>query len=224
MFRPVVTFCLLSLLLCSVGCRMCGTPYDCHVSGYVDRFDDYRGFNPMYRAGSVFSGDGGMVIGNACYAGTTGDLYNNAGNYGFTTPVTTERPRPGTFGTYPDPKQTPIGRPEQDPLGNGSILSPPGTINGVQNPDEILRPRGTESNLEQITPPPRQRVTPSPSDDPFIETMPLSPSDEVELPTTRIPTNIDADITLEELRRLDPSVQDVQIISIEDAAVDTLIR
>ena len=216
MFRHVVTFCLLSVFLCSSGCRMCGTPYDCRISGYVDRFDDYRGFNPMYRAGSVFSG-GDMVIGNVCYAGNRGDLYNNAGNYGFTVPATTVRPRPSTGDTNQIPGQHPIGTPDRAPLND--------LLEGVPTIEELInQPRGTAPNSESITPPPRQRVIPSPSEDPYIETFPLSPNDEMITPPSTVPSNMDADITLEELRRLDPSVQDVQIISIEDAAVDTIIR
>ena len=231
MFRHVIVFCLLSLLICSVGCQMCCPPHDYRISGYVDRFDDYRGYNPMYRAGSILSGEEGMVIGNACYVGSTGDVYHNAGNYGFTAPATIVRPHPSTLDTYPVPEPSLIGIPEQPPKDDETIVRPRQPIEGVPTIEDLLnRQRGTSSDAIPVIPPPKPRVVPPisapSSDDPSMEVIPLSESDEVELPTTIFPVikDVDSPITLEELRRLDPSVQDVQIISIEDAAVNSTTR
>jgi hypothetical protein len=78
-----------------------------------------------------------------------------------------------------------------------------------------------------IIPPTRPRVVPPASNDTPTETIPFSPSDETVVPSTAspmtkhtpVPTPPGLQITLEELRRLDPSVHDLQIISIEDASV-----
>jgi len=63
-------------------------------------------------------------------------------------------------------------------------------------------------------------------DDSTIESTPFSPSDAITPPPQPgvLPMKTDElPITLEELQRLDPTVRDVQIISIEDAA-DALFR
>jgi hypothetical protein len=84
-----------------------------------------------------------------------------------------------------------------------------------------------------IMPPGRPRVVPPASSEPSGDAIPFAPGDEAIIPPSTMPTNLDAlpttldtdtPITLEELRRLDPSIQDLQIISIEDAGVGTPIR
>ena len=266
MFRLAVAFGLLSLLLCSVGCRMCCTPHDYRLAAYIDRCEDYRGFSPTYRAGSVLGGDRystcSLVIGNACYAGSTGDiydndLYNNAGNYGTTLPVSPVPRGSATFESHPQPpfEPSPIGVPPQDPAGflphpppqldqnligvppqepaNRIPPAPRRRDGNVPSVEQLLQqPRGTMPDALPITPPTKPRVVPPASNDTLIETVPFSPSDETSVPPsaspmtkhTSEPTPPGLQITLEELRRLDPSVHDLQIISIEDASVATPVR
>jgi len=236
MSRFVVTFCLLSLIFCSVGCRICPTPYDCRISAYIDRSDDYRGFDPMYRAGSIFCGCNGthQVVKGAFHETKFVDYYSNAGNYGMTTPIVTPRQTPGTntFETRPNTESPLIGIPRENPEYIGFPMPFP---NGVPSVRDLLdRNRETlQLPVVPITPPGRPRTAPSYDDMPG-NTIPFSPSDAV--PNNVMPNNIapddeaitppstfppmimetDPPITLEELRRLDPTIQEVQIISIED--------
>ena len=223
MSRFVLSLCLLSLILGSVGCRMCCTPHDYRLSTYIDRCDDYRGFNPLYRAGSILGGYGTnpMVMGDAVYVGNIGDYYNNAGNYGVTTPVSHVRQM------QMGPEQT-IGIPQTGPEGT---VEPPGyEINGNDIPSvDQLRERDPRRPLpypSPIMPPGIPRVAPPSLDDGAI---PFAPSDGDEplTPPRTVPSPImdsDPPITLDELRRLDPSIQDLQIISIEDAGFGAVVK
>ena len=246
MSRLAITFGLLSLFLCSVGCRVCNTPHDYRIAGYVNRCEDYRGFNPTYRAGSVLSGDchntSQMVIGNAYYVGSTSDIFNNAGNYGITTPVSFVGTSPGVSETPNLPRvdrqtidQGTIGVPQHDPTD--AILTEPrrnGGTDSVPSVEQLLRqPRGTMPDALPVTPPTRPRVIPPASDNTPIETIPFSPNDESAVPPgpnppRLIPANTHTapgmQISLEELRRLDPSIHDIEIISIEDAGIGTPVR
>jgi hypothetical protein len=102
------------------------------------------------------------------------------------------------------------------------------TDTSLPSVQELLdRPRGMTPNSTPLVPPVRHKVAPpSLRDTPSESTIPFSPSDGVVLPQDPFPTNTETDppITIEELRRLDPSVRDIQIISIEDAAVGTAVR
>ena len=248
MFRFVAIFSLLALVLCSVGCRICSTPYDYHISAYVERPDDYRGSHPMYRAGSIFGGWGSSHhVVNAHYEGEFIDYYSNAGNYGVTMPIMTLRhlPSTGTFETRPRTELTPIAIPQHSPEEEGFFTSPRirepirkpnGTVPTIE--DLINRQRGTMQLPTPIIPPARPRTTPSFEDMPInvipfspSDAVPLSPSntvpnDEIIIPPNRFPTMMETDppITLEELRRLDPTIQDVQIISIEDVTPGVFTR
>ena len=241
MSRLVLAFCLVPLFLGSVGCRICSTPCDHHISAYINRPDDYRGSHPMYRAGTLFGGGSHQMVRYANYeGGEYTDYYINAGNYGVTTPVTlrhtpstetgtgTPEPRPGT-----GPGQSPIGIPNTFPGGNNFTFPPIGEPGGgILRIEDLMDPqRGT---LPPPTPLQQPPMMPSPNQIPAAPTgndiMPFSPSDavpsgmfpgdELLTPPGRIPTTMETDppITLEELRRLDPTIQDVQILSIEDAA------
>jgi hypothetical protein len=229
MSRLAMSFCLLSLLLCSVGCRMCCTPHDYRISGYVDRYDDYRGFDPMYRAGSILgNGTCQTVIGDACYVGDTGDFYTNAGNYGVTTPVSAVHRSFNTFEPQPEMQSPPIGIPPQIP-GNGDMITIPRSDaphSRVPTVEDLLsRPRGMMPIQQPIIPPSRPKAV-QPTDDPSGEVIPFSPNDAPVVPPSSLPTILDTDspITLEELRRLDPSIRDMQIISIDDAAIESIIK
>jgi len=202
----------------------------------------------MYRAGSVFGGLGetNQVIRHAHYEGSFVDLYSNAGNYGVTTPISTVRHTSssgvGTLETRPSTDRSPIAIPQQNPEEEEGFYLPPSIREPTRTPgdrvptiDELLdRPRGTMPLPTPVTPPARPRTAPPSFDD--IPTMSFSPNDEAitppsTFPTIResgmpgtLPTLTDPPITLEELRRLDPTIQDVQIISIEDVAPGTVIR
>ena len=227
MSRITVSLCLFSLLLCSVGCQVCPFPcqyrsLDFRVAAFVDRHNDYRGSHPDYRAGSVFVG----VPGTHHLAG---DLFMNAGDFGTTSPVVMARrdDSRGMFGTGPDIIIAPP-RP-----GDIDIFTPGGNVPGIQqliDEQRNLPPGGTP-----IIPPAIPRIAPLPFDDTPSDTIPFSPSDAIpslpngtvpplpngglRLPQSPFPTLMDTEppITLEELQRLDPSVHDFQIISIEDA-------
>ena len=224
MFRSAFALCFVFLMLCSAGCRMCSTPHDYRISAYIDRCEDYRGFNPVYRAGSIFGGyDACPMIGNVRYVGMTGDVYNNAGNYGVTTSALTASHGYSTRLFDPQPgieRQQPIGIPETSPGLDPPPLPPGG--NGLSPPDYWNR--GTSPLPTPPAPPARPSTFPdgsipfSPSD---VLPKGTLPGDEVLSPPSTVPRTLETDeppITLEELRRLDPSIKDVQIISIEDAA------
>jgi hypothetical protein len=181
---------------------MCGSPCDYCVPGYLDREADYRGCDPAYRAGSVFYSSRNPYGDEIPFA--------NTGNFGTTVPIA------GTAG----PTKT-IGRPETSPdlldgfegLDNGE--TPP-------NIDEILKgTKGTPVNKWE-TPAPK---TPAPG---TIETMPFTtpeilpvppaPIPATQLPIPNPPLTGTPDITIEELRKLDPTVTDIKILNIEDTA------
>ena len=236
MLRLVVSSCFVSLILFAVGCRICTSPCDYRISAFIDRCDDYRGSNPMYRAGSISGGWCGthQVVRGAVYERDYGDYYSNAGNYGVTTPVSMvphTPPHTDTLDYQPDITHPNwISKPPQ--LHNEGGILPPvfNGLNGVPNIEELIdRQLNTIPFPTPITPPIRPRTPPSetmPSD-----VIPFSPSDaqpidgtpteEKITPPRTLPTIMETDgppITLEELRRLDPSIQDVQIISIEDVS------
>jgi len=228
MLRLSATFCLLSIFLCSVGCRTCSTPYDCRVPANTNRLDDYRGFNSLYRGGSIYTCEGCRScqtnIRNAYSTGYTGDYYTNAGNYGYTAPVTIQRRNLDGF-SAPRPRQ-----------GGGSVAIPlddPGAGYGVDSTwddgnmhtlEQLLQQQQRTPDAMPIDPPPRPR-NPVPTLDP--DTIPFTPSDGVVVPPNDpFPTDVEIEvpITLEELRRLDPSVQEFEIISIEDSGMESPVR
>ena len=252
MFRFGATFCFLSLILCSVGCRICAPPSDYQLSAYIERPYDYRGSHPQYRAGSIFGGWGGsyQMFGEADYAGEFVDYYSNAGNYGVTTPIMTLRHTPGTgtFETQPRIEHVPIAVPQRSPEEEGFFtaprvrdidMEPNSTVPPLK--DLINRQRGGLMQPSMpITPPARPRIAPLP-EEMQIDVIPFSPSDAVPdgtRPSSNVPNGepatlphtfptimeTDPPITLEELQRLDPTIRDVQIISVEDAVPGTVIR
>ena len=217
MTRPIAAFCLLPLLLFSAGCRVCNTPYDYCIPAYIDRPDDFRDCGPMYRAGSAVDG-GGVGIAQAAYYEEV-DIYNNAGNYGMTTPIASAiiPADPATTQRHRDLR---IAIPPQD-IDDWNWGTEPG--NRIPSVRELLdRPRRAAPMPMPIIPPGRSPYFDDKEDGETIH--PFTPSDGVvPLPNTFPATPIDSPITLEELRRLDPTVSDVQIISIEDAD-DSLFR
>jgi len=234
MFRIVLSCCLLILCFGSAGCRMCCTPHDNRIAGFIDRCGDYRGFNPDYRAGSVFGdnkcGTFSADIQDAhyrgsdhgSYHGSPGDVYSNAGNYGETTPVTNvPRSSDSIFPHTRSGGQT-IGIPDVSP---DKWL--PKTIHGdVPDIRSIFREPTDLPPMQIDTPTPERLRLAPPLPDAPIPFTPITPNDEIVIPPRTFPTiqETELPITLEELRRLDPSVHDIQIISIEDAAIETRRR
>jgi len=186
----------------------------------------------MYRGGSIYCCEGCKScqtgIRSAHSAGSTGDYYNNAGNYGFTSPVTLERRSLDNFnvpkvkrggGSIGIPQDDPGERYSDDPIWEGSK---------VPTLEQLLQQPRTPDvpGVMPTVPPPRPRVPAPNLDRSPIDTIPFSPSDEVVVPPDPFSTELDMEvpITLEELRRLDPSVQNFEILSIEDAGVESPVR
>ena len=221
MFRFVNTVCLLLLVMSSVGCQICRSPYDYLVSAYIERHNDYRGSDPMYRAGFLSSSKEGD------YREAFVDYYANFGNYGVTTPISIPSQ---ILGSQPN-----IGLPDHSPWD-----SPSGT--NIPPIDELLRFR--DSGTAPLSPSPLQQPqtfppfkSMSPDTIPFTpsDVQPFSPGDAVphgtlpgdeRLVPPTFPTLMETapPITLDELRRLDPTIQNVEIISIEDVTPRTRTR
>ena len=200
---------------------MCQSPNDYCISAYIDRNDDFRGCGSMYRAGSIFNGGGYstcQAIGDIFYNENTGDFYDNADNYGVTTPIIPVHRHSGSFETRLNHEQSPLAKPQQNPEeylipeSHPEFHREPG--NTLPSVDDLLNQPRRGTMPMPIIPPAKLKTSPSFEDTP-IETIPFSPNDET-IPPNIFPITTEPPITLEELRRLDPSVQDVQIISIED--------
>jgi hypothetical protein len=185
---PVFSIILMSS---SVGCRMCGTEYDYCMPAYTGRAEDYRGCDTLYRAGSVFNGN------NEEIADSDGQIIRatNAGNFGVTVPVDRIRSNPSRL----EPRSgSTIGRPSLAPNPNGNN-------NNDEEPENFVP--GIEDLLQNTTPikPVRPTVNPPITRQTSIETIPFSA--QPGEPT----------FTVEDLRRLDPSVTDIKILNIEDS-------
>ncbi len=139
MARFIIPLVFLVLALGSAGCRMCGSPYDLCTPAFLERHDDYRGCDPMYRSGSIFSRGG-----NDCYLGSDGGLLiadrsMNAGNFGVTVPVKGAK--------------LPSKSPLESKNGTGSAI-------GIPNMDgwlDGLRRRAASKNYYRTLCPMRQR-------------------------------------------------------------------
>ena len=187
----------------------------------------------MYRGGSIYCCEGcnscQNVVRNAYSVGSTGDYYNNAGDYGSTSPVTIKSRNLDNF-NVPRLRQggSSIAIPLDDPRDYKVDSS--WDDSNVPSVEQLLQQPRTPSapGVMPTVPPTRPRVPTPTLDYSPIDTIPFSPSDEVVVPPVPDPFPADMDmevpITLEELRRLDPSVQNFEIISIEDAGVKSPAR
>lgn len=207
---------MLALLVVAAptGCRMCGSPYDYCMPAYTQRSDDYRGCDPLYRAGSIF-------YANVDYADGFDDpncpecSKGNTGNFGKTRSILGPRARqpertPRTRTTTPPP---PIGIPLKAPVSNGN-----GTPDVPQRGNQDYRLPTIEELLDETRPDrpfgpttPAVPVTP-PSRRPVPPPVPSDPSESI--PFTM--QSGEPTISLDELRRLDPSITDVKILNIDD--------
>ena len=180
---------------------MCGSPYDYCMPAYLNRTDDYRGCDPLYRSGSIFSQ-------SDCYRGygdddtLVEDRSLNAGNFGVTKPIDSTKP---TLGPR---RGSAIAKPPTEPVLNGNGFDTP-----TQGVEELLRDGipGTPTPLSptplenNVVPPVQQPRTPTSPVETPVQPMPFS------MPNTDEPA-----ITLEDLKRLDPTVTDFKIINIDD--------
>jgi hypothetical protein len=161
--------------------------------------------------------------------GYTGDYYNNAGNYGYTSPVTLKRRNLDSFDA---PRQRyggdSVAIPQDDP---GERYNEPRWYDStVPSVEQLLQQPRTpsEPGVMPTVPPTTKPRVPAPTlDSSPIDTIPFTPSDGVAVPQTEpcpMGGDMEVPITLEELRRIDPSVQKVEILSIEDAGVASPVR
>ena len=188
MNRLFIVLTLVSL----AGCRMCGSSYDYCVPAHTSRADDYRGCNVFYRAGSIFwQGDSSCNGFGGTDVGFVADRSMNAGNFGTTTPVESKRPTPRAL----EPRK----------LDRPLIGIPPKSAAPTLNsePTEDVRPF-----MEQI---------PNLLDIPGLEP-PSVPPDSTPTPFDQTKNQGGPTITIEELRRLDPTVTDIRILNVEDIA------
>ena len=171
------------------GCRMCGSSYDHYIPAHTDRVDDYRGGNVFYRAGSIFWNDGLCNESDGTDVDLVADRSMNAGNFGTTTPIELKRPTLRTL----EPKKL-----DRSPIG-----IPPGPATPTPNGD---LPEGFHLFEQQIPNAPNPSgLPPSPV-----------PSDVAPMPFDQTRNQSDPIITIEELRRLDPTVTDIRILNVED--------
>ncbi|MDR3233284.1 MAG: hypothetical protein LBT46_06440 [Planctomycetaceae bacterium] len=243
MLRYCFVICLLLFAAGSSGCKMCCSPYDYCVPATINREDDFRGCGPNYRAGSVFrdadcrscggSNDSNIVL-----------LNTNAGNFGRITPVSAraaEEQNPSATAPLPAAPQLPqknrpaIAKPPAPPVQKPRVpidinLNDPFRSQGVPLPsiDELLKKNNAEPPIDflpaeptapvvPVTPP--SRVPPNTSDVetmPFVESEPL-PAVQNEF-SPQAATGEPA-ITIETLKKLDPTATDIKILNVEDSAV-----
>ena len=213
-FCPII----LLLVVFASGCRMCGSPYDDCMSAFLDRHDDYRGCDPQYRSGSVFSKGT-----NDCYRGSDGvplDRSMNAGNFGVTVPINAGRP---AFGTKKS-SDTAIGIPTNGFLDGNDSGTPAFTVEDMLRQEtNINAPSVPLSPGEDSIPntPPNTVPNAPPKDEDESDETPLQPipfAVNDALRSVPLRHNVEPVITVEDLRRLDPSVTEIKILDIQDDA------
>ncbi len=209
-FCPII----LLLVVFASGCRMCGSPYDDCMSAFLDRQDDYRGCDPQYRSGSIFSKGT-----NDCYRGSDGvplDRSMNAGNFGVTVPVNAARP---AFGPKKS-NDTAIGIPTSNGFLNGNDSGTPAfTV------EDMLR-HETNTNAPNVPLTPGENAIPNTPPNTVPNAIPKDENESDETPLQPIPFAVndilrngrEPMITVEDLRRLDPSVTEIKILDIKDDA------
>lgn len=226
-------FPLLALLLFlggSTGCRMCGS-CDHLVPAFVNRPNDYRGADPLYRAGSIFGTDQyGSIVHCDNAANVSYPTYSqqnvqtfsdNAGQYGQTTLIDKKTPTIRTSKTY-----------EPD-TGIESIPTWEEIIKKGRNPQQELTPdTAPEPTPIQIPietlPPPSDAFPPTNLPLPRESELPREPFPfsgkgpairQRSVPSSPNPVVGEPVITLESLRQLDmdPAVTEIKILNIEDS-------
>lgn len=174
---------------------MCGSSLDTCVPAYLQRENDYRGCDPFYRAGSIF-------YGNVNYSDTSGDLncldcsLTNAGMFGRTEQI----------GKGKRPQSIRSMSPDRQEEQNRKDLNVP-TI------EDLLRGKPTE---EPDSSSPFSIPENIPFETPSPEFMPPKP--QIVPFSTSDPKVTGPNISIEELRRLDPdpNITDIRIINVDD--------
>lgn len=175
---------------------MCGSQFDYCMPAYTERGEDYRGCDPLYRAGSIFNSDkdySGYFNDPDCVDCNSGKT-ENAGHFGETRPLD-ERGFPVKSRHSKSP--TKLGIPPQTPNGNGN-----GMNYDVPTIEQLIEGTPMQETIP-LAPPPSQPIM----EPQIIESMPFTT--QIGVPR----------ITAEELRRLDsdPNVTEVKILNIDDS-------
>lgn len=199
MTRILFPLVLLALAAGMSGCRMCGSPDDYCIPAYIERDCDYRGCDTLYRAGSIF-------YDNVDYRSVSDPDCNdcsmsNAGDWGKTKAVKPFR-NIGVPPKAPDANENGFEMPTREELMRG--VRP-----GLGVPETV--PTDDEPGTERISPPPTRPFTP------IGPTGPIDPSAPVDPAFPFSTQSGEPKITVEELRRLDPTITDVQILNIDDS-------
>ena len=188
MNRLLVVLAIASL----VGCRMCGSSYDHCIPAHTSRTNDDRGSNALYRAGSILGPRDAL---SNEFDGTNAEFVTdrsvNAGLFGTTTPVELKRPTLRAL----EPRKLdspPIGIPPR------SATPPP---NG--RPAEDFRRFDEEILTLPVLP-----ILPPQTVPPSFTPLPFDQTDSQGIPP----------VTIEELRRLDPTITDLRILNVEDVS------
>lgn len=184
----------------SSGCRMCGSSFDACVPAYLQRENDYRGCDPLYRSGSIF-------YGNADYSDTSGDLncvdcsLTNAGMFGRTERIGKGK-TPQTIRSMTQDRQNESNRkdlhvPTIEDLIKGKPTEEPEAPSPFGVPESIPYETPMPNTLPNSLPQPPQTI-PFSTNDPKVTGGPQ--------------------ISVEELRRLDPdpNITDIRILNVDD--------
>lgn len=189
MTRMIFPLAFLVLVAGASGCRMCGSPNDYCIPAHIERDNDYRGCDTLYRAGSIFYNE--TDYRNETVPGCNDCSMANAGNWGKTRAV-----------RLPHIIAVPPKSPEETDNGGFDMPTREDLMRGVR-PGLGVPETIPMNEPEMFAPPPPP-------------TRPDSP-DTIE---PAFPFGMQWDepkFTVEELRRLDPSITDVQILNIEDS-------
>lgn len=204
----IATLLVFSLFaLSAAGCRMCSSTYDYCGPTYDGRGPECA-CDPLYRAGSIIYPCGAAVEGcQSCSFGvsTTQSQIRTYGDTATTTSTFTSPSGRGTGTVQGAGKRVAV--PQDVPNGNDSY-------DGIYEPDDA----------GDYTVPPlpeRQWVTPPNGTHRLPNTPQSNPADATFNSTINQPRRLPASqedfgLTLEELRREDPSITNVEIISVEE--------
>ncbi|MGL4594895.1 MAG: hypothetical protein ACRCUY_09225 [Thermoguttaceae bacterium] len=183
-------FCLSLVVCCAytfIGCHMADRSRDFCSSAHICRPDDYRGCDPLYRAGSIFypNGDASAEFQQTAWQRP------NAGNYGETVPITLK-----SYGRTPDELRD-----------TQSIEVEPEYV--VPSFDDMLK-----NTPDTIIYPKTEQKSKSKSDDDGL--LPESFNDQLLNEKTSLFSTDEPTFSIDELQKLDPSVTEIKILKVED--------
>ncbi len=211
-----------SLLGVSVGCRMCGSTYDYCGPTYTGDAWDPAG-DPMYRANSILSptnGEGiGLFAGDDCIdckkgaaATPTMPMKLGAGGPakpGFSTKTQGGGSRIAVPSVAPNGSAPGFGEIMDESTDPNEYTVPPGNLNW-QSPDSKPQPEPLQPEPLQPEPLQPEPVRPNTPSTPFRPGMTQSD------PYGNLSESEDFSISLEELRKEDPSIMNVRILGVEE--------